>query len=61
MDSNLQIGQIRTIGTSGPKYEIIGPGGRAENGELLIKVAMIENGGEQVEYPMSSLSIDPEA
>jgi hypothetical protein len=57
---NLQIGRIKTFGSEGPKYEIMGSGHPSEGGEWLVPIRVIES-GEELEYPYSQLTLDPEA
>ena len=56
---SLQIGQIRTIGTEGPMYEITG-NGHSTDGDWLVPIRVIES-GEELDYPYSQLKADPEA
>jgi hypothetical protein len=55
-----QIGQIRTFGAEGPKYEITGNGRPVEGGDWFVPIRVVES-GEELEYPYSQLALDPEA
>ncbi len=56
----VQIGQIKTFGTDGPKYEVTGNGHPSIEGEWLVPIRVIES-GEELEYRYSRLLLDPEA
>jgi hypothetical protein len=56
---DLCIGQIRTFGTEGPKYEVVGNGHPSKNGDWLIPIRVVES-GEELEYPYTQLALDPE-
>ena len=57
---NLQIGQVRTFGAEGPKYEVIGNGHSSDGGDWLVPIRVIES-GEVLNYPFSQINADPEA
>ncbi len=56
----LAVGKIKTFGALGPKYEIMGRGHAAANGEWLVPIRVIES-GEELDYRYSRLKLDPEA
>jgi hypothetical protein len=56
----LPIGKIKTFGTLGPKYEIMGSGHPAENGDWLVPIRVVES-GEELDYRYSRLILDPDA
>ena len=57
---NLQVGQVRTFGTEGPKYEVTGNGHSSDGGDWLVPIRVVES-GEELDYPYSQLKADPEA
>ena len=56
----VQVGQIKTFGSEGPKYEVTGSGRPSEGSEWLVPIRVVES-GEELEYPYSQLKLDPEA
>lgn len=56
----VRIGEVRSFGTEGPKYEITGNGHPSNDGEWLIPIRVVES-GEELDYPYSHLALDPEA
>ncbi len=57
---NVRIGQVRTFGTEGPKYEVTGNGHSGQGDDWSVPIRVVES-GEELEYPYSLLSLDPEA
>jgi hypothetical protein len=57
---NVRIGQIKSFGALGPKYEVAGNGRRSDKGEWLVPIRVVES-GEELEYRYSRFSQDPEA
>ena len=57
---NIQIGQVRTFGSEGPKYEVTGNGHSSDAGEWLVPIRVVES-GEELNYPFSQFKSDPEA
>ena len=54
------VGQIKSFGPFGPKYEV-GPALRPlDDGDWMVEVTMVET-GEKTEYRWSRLRDDPEA
>ncbi|MGA3262743.1 MAG: DUF5397 family protein [Terracidiphilus sp.] len=54
------VGQIKSFGAFGPKYEV-GPALRPlDDGDWLVEVVMVET-GEKAEYRLTRLLDDPEA
>jgi hypothetical protein len=58
--SDVQIGQVKSFGAFGPKYEVTGPGRRSKEGEWLVPIRVVES-GEELEYRYSRFMLDPEA
>jgi hypothetical protein len=56
----VQIGQIKTFGIDGPKYEVTDSGRPSKEGEWLVPIRVIES-GEELEYRYSRFTLDPEA
>lgn len=54
------IGNIKTFGTIGPKYEICKALQKIEPNDWMLKIRLVES-GEETEYPYSKAIIDPEA
>jgi hypothetical protein len=54
------IGQFRTFGPLGPAYRVLAPVKRAEGGDWLLRVQVL-NTGEETEYAYSHALSDPEA
>ena len=57
---NVRLGQIKTFGAYGPKYEVKGSGRRSKEGEWLVPIRVIES-GEELDYRYSRFTLDPEA
>lgn len=57
---SVRVGQVKTFGTEGPKYEITGKGHSSEAGEWFVPIRVVES-GEELEYPYSHLALDPDA
>jgi hypothetical protein len=56
----LPIGRFRRFGAVGPAYEIIDVLGARPDGDLSLRIRVLET-GEEVEYPLSQAKDDPEA
>ena len=56
----INIGQIKTFGDLGPKYEIRRLLSPMENGDWLVEIVLVET-GEVTEYRYSRMINDPEA
>ena len=56
----ITIGQIKTFGDLGPKYEVRRLLSPLENGDWLVEVLLIET-GETTEYYYNQMINDPEA
>jgi len=56
----VQVGQIKSFGVIGPKYEVTGTGHPSNEGEWLVPIRVIES-GEELEYRYSRFTLDPEA
>lgn len=56
-DPTLAIGQIKTFGPLGPKYEVREPLRRLDDGDWLVRVLLVET-GEEAEYRYSRLRAD---
>lgn len=52
------IGEIKTFGPDGPKYEVGNPLYSLENGDWMMNIILIET-GEEVEYKLSRIAEDP--
>lgn len=57
---SVPIGQIKSFGAFGPKYEVGQVLRPLEDGDWMIQVTLIDT-GERAEYRWSHLSEDPEA
>ena len=59
---NVQVGQIRTFGSEGPKYEVTGSGRWSDKleGEWVVPIRVVAS-GEELEYRYSRFSQDSEA
>jgi hypothetical protein len=57
---NVQIGQVKSFGISGPKYQVTGKGRRSSEGEWLVPIRVVES-GEELDYRYSRFTLDPEA
>lgn len=57
---SIPVGQIKSFGPFGPKYEVGQVLRQLDDGDWMIEVTMIET-GEKVEYRWRHLSDDPEA
>lgn len=56
----IPVGDIRTFGALGPKYEVGKPLRPLNDYDWLIEVTVLES-GERVEYPLSNIQDDPKA
>ena len=54
------IGRFRRFGAVGPAYEILDVLGERPDGELLLRIRILET-GEEAEYRLSQAKDDPEA
>ena len=52
------IGEVRTLGTCGPKYEVLRPLHPLDGGDWLFEVAILES-GERLDYRRSLMLTDP--
>jgi len=57
---SVPVGQIKSFGPFGPKYEVGHPLRQLDHGDWMIEITMVET-GEKAEYRLSRLSDDPEA
>lgn len=57
---SVPVGQIRSFGPFGPKYEVGHALRQLDDGDWLIEVTMVET-GEKAEYRWTRLSDDPKA
>jgi hypothetical protein len=56
----ISVGQIKTFGSLGPKYEVRSLLSPMENGDWLVEIVLVET-GEVTEYRYSRMINDPEA
>jgi hypothetical protein len=54
------VGQVKTFGPLGPRYQVGAPIRQLDDGDWLVEITMIET-GETAEYRWSRLSDDPRA
>jgi len=54
------IGEIKSFGPFGPKYEVGQPLYQLDDGDWMVEITLVES-GEKAEYPLTHLSDDPEA
>ncbi|BCA64592.1 DUF5397 domain-containing protein [Fluviibacter phosphoraccumulans] len=54
------VGQIKSFGPIGPKYEVGNPLRQLDDGDWMVEVTMVET-GEKAEYRLTYLNDDPEA
>jgi hypothetical protein len=54
------VGEIKTFGPAGPRYEVLKPLKQLAGGEWLVSICLIES-GEVTEYHLSDILADPEA
>lgn len=54
------VGQIKSFGAFGPKYEVGGPLRALDDGDWMIEVTLVET-GEKAEYRLTHVNDDPEA
>ena len=52
------LGEIKTFGPDGPKYEVGDPLYSLENGDWMMNIILVET-GEKVEYKLSRILQDP--
>jgi hypothetical protein len=52
------VGTWRRFGLSGPVYEIIGVGDTLPNGDVLMRIRVIES-GEELDYRLADILDDP--
>ncbi len=57
---DVPVGQIKSFGVAGPRYEVGSPLRQLNDGDWLVKVTMIET-GEVAEYRLSQMVDDPTA
>ena len=57
---DVQVGQVKSFGPIGPKYQVTGYGRRSEGGEWLVPIRVVAS-GEELEYRYSRFSQDPKA
>jgi len=56
----LPLGEIKTIGALGPKYEVGPPLYPLDHGDWMVEIILVES-GEKTEYLLSDLLRDPDA
>ena len=54
----IPIGEIKTFGPVGPKYEVLRPLNQLTNGDWLVMIRVIAT-GEETEYELSHILADP--
>ena len=54
------VGQIKSFGAFGPKYEVGEPLRALEDGDWMVEVTLVET-GEKAEYRLTHVNDDPEA
>lgn len=52
------IGTWRRFGVSGPVYEIVRAGEKLPNGDLLMRIRVVES-GEELDYSLADILDDP--
>jgi hypothetical protein len=58
--ANIPVGEIKTFGPVGPKYEVLRPLHQLANGDWLVMIRVIAT-GEEAEYELSQILDDPQA
>ncbi len=53
-------GTLKTFGSSGPMYEVLGPAGRSARGKESVTIRVFGT-GEVTDYPVEEMLQDPEA
>jgi len=53
-------GTLKTFGSSGPMYEVLGPAGRSVQGKEAVTIRVFGT-GEVTDYPVEEMLQDPEA
>ena len=56
---DVPVGAIKQFGPWGPEYEILGAS-TPENGHRMAKIVIVRT-GEELNYPLESILLDPEA
>lgn len=54
------VGQIKSFGAFGPKYEVGEPLRALDDGDWMVEVTLVET-GEKAEYRLAHVNDDPEA
>jgi hypothetical protein len=57
---NIPVGEIRTIGPYGPKYEVVQLLRPIDSYDWMVEMLLVET-GEYAEYPLSDIIEDPKA
>lgn len=57
---NLPIGQQKSLGTSGEKYQVVRPLRQEEDGDWMMEVTLTNN-GDEAEYLLTDIQDDPPA
>ena len=52
------VGAFRRFGPVGPVYEIIATGKETADGDVMMRIRVVES-GEELDYPFSSIIDDP--
>jgi hypothetical protein len=52
------VGSFRRFGPVGPVYRIIASGAEKDDGDVVMRVRVVES-GEELDYPFSSIIQDP--
>ncbi len=60
LSSSIPVGKIKTLGVLGPKYLVGDPIRTTEDGDILVRIKLVES-GEETEYRYSRLRNDPDA
>ncbi len=60
LPSPIPVGKIKTLGVLGPKYQVGEPIRTMEDGDILVRIKLVES-GEETEYRYSRLQNDPDA
>ncbi len=55
----IPVGAIRRFGPWGPEYEVLGSAD-PESGRCMVKIVLVRT-GEELNYPLESILLDPEA
>jgi len=58
LNSSALVGTWRRFGLVGPVYEVIGVGDKLSNGDLLMRIRVLES-GEELDYRLSDIIDDP--